>query len=1414
MALTPEDQKQVQSLINSRTKLLNEKITQQEEKITQQEEKIAQQNEKIAQQEEKIFSLSTQLDEKQQEISMLKSKLEEAIQLNSSLQAKLSSINTAHTQTQPQQISTQKPQKPSYLVSLLRQHFNLDSFKTGQEEIIDAILSNRDIFCSMPNHYGMSICYSLPALLMPGLTLVITRNKLSESKLNQYTEILTQSITAPKKREILRKIKNGAAKILFTQLESLKNEEIINTLKNIEISFAVIYEKSSNIKSCMEFIDSLSSKRINRGVFMNSTSPSERQEILKLLRSPLKVITGFNKNNLSFNFIHSENKQSVLKDLLAQKINKKIIIYCSTPETAYKLRELLRDYKGLNENITIMPSILYYDIKHEKVDSIIHYDISRNLAAYSQEINFDASECIILFSQQDMKTADKSIINFIEDDSPNKFLLSYLGQNEYLFDEENIVINDNDNDKFMPEDYSDFDFGSSNEAQKEAVTSTSGPLLIIAAPGTGKTYTLIQRAIFLIQKKHVKPENILLASFTNKSAQELKTRIALELSHRNINTDISRMYIGTFHVICEKILKEYADYTPHGKTFRIIDDFGHAYLIMQNMRLFENINGFDEIFRTQGKWKRSQELRDYINNFSEELIDPEELIRDEDIAVSALGRAIKIHDDLLAENNYVSYSALLVSTYKLLRDNPEILEALQKKIKYIMIDEYQDTNYVQEQLIFLLGSENKNICVVGDDDQSLYRFRGAEVRNILEFPEKFGKNECKIVKLMLNYRSTPEIIKFASDWINNTNNFFEWQNFRYEKNMEAFRENQNYPSVIRLAGINDKEGWHEKIFNFLKNLKESGAINNYNQIAFLFRSVKVQSVQELSQFLESHNINVYSPRSNLFFNRPEIHFAIGCLISIFPSYLNSLESGDFLFNGQEPEYISYYKMCLKILSRYIDRPMYIRLRKWLLDKRNYHGKFSGYANYTFTDLLYELFQFMPFNHALSADIKGDVKDLRPARNLAKLIKIFKDYEHSYHIYTITSKYIVNQVQMMMNLFLRFRIEDGIDEYESEDIDIPENHVAFMTIHQAKGKEFPIVFVDSLFSKPESELRHDRNNVLISDIEHKHSHREIFEPSESIKYFDFWRMYYVAFTRAQNLLILTCNENNNTPSQYFESSYDKLDDADDVFDFDEVEPMPEKNSGINKIYSFTKDILIYESCPMQYKFFKVLDFMPDISQTTFMGNLVHATIEDIHRAVINNEINKINEINISDWFNQNYEKLSKSECVYLTQEAKENAFLQVMHYVNLQNNNWNGILFAESETALVREKYILEGKIDLIKNIDGETEIIDFKTGPKPNINITSERDILENYRRQIHVYGYLAVHTMGLNIARLKLYYTGEPSSSPEIVYQYDENEAEKVINNIDVTAENILKENFEERTDNHDTCSECIFKFYCGRAE
>lgn len=199
-------------------------------------------------------------------------------------------------------------------------------------------------------------------------------------------------------------------------------------------------------------------------------------------------------------------------------------------------------------------------------------------------------------------------------------------------------------------------------------------------------------------------------------------------------------------------------------------------------------------------------------------------------------------------------------------------------------------------------------------------------------------------------------------------------------------------------------------------------------------------------------------------------------------------------------------------------------------------------------------------------------------------------------------------------------------------------MSFLTIHQSKGMEFPIVVVDSLSNVPRT-----RSNDLMLQIEARYFKRPAFEPYDQTKYFDFWRLYYTAFSRAQDLLILTCNEDKRTPSNYFREQYGELQSVDgDDFQLTEFDFKPIKDVNLKRKFSFTSNITVYDTCALQYKFYKELEFMPVRANAMLFGTLVHETIEDIHRAAIRHEESEITHENIEKWFDANYSSLSKTE----------------------------------------------------------------------------------------------------------------------------------------------------------------------------
>ena len=958
-----------------------------------------------------------------------------------------------------------------------------------------------------------------------------------------------------------------------------------------------------------------------------------------------------------------------------------------------------------------------------------------------------------------------------------------------------------------------FDYGNANEGQKMAISATDGPVLITAGPGTGKTFTLVQRALYLIQEKKIKPEEIMMATFTEKAARELVTRISNTLLKKNILLNLNEMYIGTFHSICLRFIKENLEYSSIKKNYRTLDDFDQKYTIMRRLRDFEKIENFDLVIESEtGIWDKTEKICTFVNNLEEELVEPNKLKMDSRPQIRALGEIMDVYNSILDSENLMDFSRLQTEAYSLIKNNPVVMEKLQKKIKYLMIDEYQDTNYIQEQLIFLLGQQNLNICVVGDDDQGLYRFRGATIRNILEFPQRFADNQCKIIPLDINYRSNSDIVEFYNNWMQHPTEF-EWDNYRYKKTIvPAYGNVPDCPAVLRIGGGGEEDQYHEKVMEFINILRENGKITDLNQIAFLFRSVKSHKAVALARYLEENGVSVYSPRSDMFFDRDEVKLVIGLLLFLFPLYVEKMEEHKFKFMDEKLEI--YYRDCIETVTKILvsNKEKYRDILSWVKSTGLRHQRLVTAVDYAYAGLLYRMFEFDPFKELLDTNISfSKLKDLRIPRNLALLSQIITKYEYLHHINVLTPKNIEEGTERFFNLFLRFLYKGGINEYEDDSEYAPSGCVSFLTIHQSKGMEFPVVMAGSLSSQA-------RDNIadVINDVEKEYFKRPLFEPKEHIRYFDLWRLYYTAFSRAQNLLVLISPETRGDPNKYFKDQFNAAPSIfDHKIDLSKLTFQKIKDVNIKDSYSFTSDINVYETCSMQYKFFNVLEFAPILVGSTLYGKLVHQTIEDIHKTALRGEKENINEYNINSWFDTNYDSLSKAEHAYLAEPQLKAALRSILRYAEKQRDKWESVIEAEVGVSLVKEDYIIEGKIDLIqsqKSRDNQesVEIIDFKSEKKPDL--VREASKINRYKKQLQLYAHLVEKNTGKEVSKLHLYYTGEEDGIPTISFDPKKAEIMETITDFDRTVRKIQNRNFEHRSTSGRVCENCDFRFYCKR--
>lgn len=914
-----------------------------------------------------------------------------------------------------------------------------------------------------------------------------------------------------------------------------------------------------------------------------------------------------------------------------------------------------------------------------------------------------------------------------------------------------------------------------NKNQLKVIKTIDSPLLVIAGPGSGKTRTLVERVIYLLNEKKIKGENILLGTFTEKASKELITRISMKI---NKNIDISEMYIGTIHSICLRIIDENIEYSHLRRNYKILDELEQKFFIYKKMKKFIEIEGSSNFFLFMERykfWDRAVELKKWLDRINEEDIHIEKDIGNE--RVKYLKKVNEIYKELLFQENVIDFSNIQFECYRILLENKIILEKMRKKINYIMIDEYQDTNLIQEKIFLLIArGEKNNICVVGDDDQGIYRFRGATVKNILRFDKNFNKGECQKIELNINYRSNKDIVNFCINW----NNSLNWNGWRYKKELISGKKIKNKTlGAVKISVETSENEWKEKIYKFIKNLKSTKKIENFNQIAFLFRSVRNKKVVRLMQHLEKKGIRVYSPRSNMFFSRDEIKFCIGLFLCIF------YQSKIFLKN-------SYYRECfdnvLKKLS--IDEELKECIKILRNKTKNLNENLGNFYKLIYSFIGYKSFiEYLDFK-------ESHVLKNRATYNISIFFKLINKFDEICSLKEINSKNIEQVVNYFFGKHLFYLRNTGISEYEDINEYAPSNAISFLTFHQSKGLEFPIVIVGSLESAPKLIMNENQEKLELEIMEE-------FEPRDRIKEFDFWRVYYTAFSRAQNLLALTCIEHPKipTPDFAFQKVYKGLKDiSQEEFEISKFNVEKSKKMYMKEKLSFTTNISLYDSCPRLYKLINEYKFSEIKSKSIILGELIHTFLEDINKGKLKGE--KLEKDILRKKYMDFYNSLSKKYNIEIEKKHLEEGFSSINDYICNYLNIFESIIEVEKKVILIEDNYLIEGVIDLVTEKNGKLEIIDFKTG--------KSKEERNNYEEQIRIYIYLLEKKYFKKISRGLIFYINERRDKKIVEVDISEEKIMEAVNKFKKIGWKIINKDFETGYLDKKKCSFCSFRNYC----
>lgn len=602
-----------------------------------------------------------------------------------------------------------------------------------------------------------------------------------------------------------------------------------------------------------------------------------------------------------------------------------------------------------------------------------------------------------------------------------------------------------------------------NERQKEAVLATEGPVLVLAGAGSGKTTVLVNRIAYMISEKHIRPWNILAITFTNKAAREMKDRI-----ERLLGDTAKDMWIGTFHSVCVRILRSCIDLLGYSRDFVIYDTADTKTVMKECLRELD----IDE------KSFPVRNVLSIISNAKNDLMDAAtfENVYKSDYRMSIIAKIYYRYQTKLRKNNAVDFDDIILNTVKILSENPDVLSKYQDKFQYILVDEYQDTNNSQYLLINLLAQANRNLCVVGDDDQSIYKFRGANIGNILNFEDDYS--DVQKITLDQNYRSTQNILDAANSVISNNKG-------RMGKSL--WTSNGDGNKVFVYTGTNEYDEARYIARQIKKHFDEQGS---FSDCAILYRTNAQSRVIEEMLMRESVPYKVLSGLR--FYDRKEIKDIIAYLRVVYnpnddvslARIINepkrkignaTLEKARNIAREKE---ISLYD----VISHADDYPEFkTAIKKLLSFSEIIKSLIKLKDTVTIEDLTGRILNDTGYMPALVMEDTTESKTR--IENLGEFISVITEFVKNEETGNTLGEFLEN-ISLVSDI-------DGYDENEDSAV--------LMTIHSAKGLEFPIVFLSGL---EEGLFPGMRSMESDDDIEEER------------------RLCYVAITRAKEQLYIT------------------------------------------------------------------------------------------------------------------------------------------------------------------------------------------------------------------------------------------------------------------------------------------------------
>lgn len=950
------------------------------------------------------------------------------------------------------------------------------------------------------------------------------------------------------------------------------------------------------------------------------------------------------------------------------------------------------------------------------------------------------------------------------------------------------------------------------KSQAEAVKHKDGPILVVAGAGTGKTTVITRRVAHLISEGHAKPEEILALTFTEKAATEMLTRID-EISDY-VYSDLS---VSTFHSFGADLVNEYAFELGLPADLRVLSDVEQIIFIRDhifdfNFKHFRNLSEPTSLIKELTKiFSRAKDeavsAKDWIVFANSKIqIANDKAEKEEWEKQLELAEAYQAYNELLRTEGYIDYGDQIMLVLELLK-KPSCAKRIRERYKYALVDEFQDTNFAQNELIFQIFGKSGNVMVVGDDDQSIYKFRGAAVSNILDFREKY--KDVKTVVMRDNFRSTQEILDSAYALIQNNNPDRLEVKYNIEKKLVSHFGEGEAPQLM-LFETESQEA--EAVAEEIKKLKSEGT--NFSEIALLFRGNR--QAEEFTRTLAKHGIPyIFSGAAGLY-EKMEVRMLTSLTRVLFDG-----EDDLALFHLAGSEVYGMDQNDLTQISRWSAKrnlplakvfadlsPLASQLA--LSDKtvdlgQRIVGEMSKLRDESKTASAGEIVNMFLRDSGYYAKLTREAKDGNAEAHV-KIENIASFFDKILHFQRNYKDHSLHKFAE----YLEMVIEAGDDPKSFEPTE-GLDAVSVITIHKSKGLEFDTVFICSLSDSHMPGRGRTEKFALPKELIQEHIGNETSDLAEER------RLFYVALTRAKKNLYLTAAQDYGTKKTHKISRF-----VSEALGARKIEPKYLKTEPIERIKHFEKVASLYQinlepipateklllsraaiddwlTCPFKYQLIHVTPIRIISDSNVAYGNAIHNSIGEYYKRRLAGK--KVTEKEMLEWFAMFWDEAGFLSKIHEKKRYEAGRMALKNWYARAEKEPLP--TSSEKEFKFAVGNNIVRGRFDAIFQAGDGVQIVDFKTS---NVKRQDEADDRTKKSTQLATYALAWRSMTGKLPEEVHLYFVESGLSG---TFVPTEKSAAKAEAEIEKAIEGIRARNYEA-TPNLFTCKYCPFKFYC----